>query len=121
MVHANQEAYYQAIAESSRRAGSGPFIDFMLAELLKTLKAHQGEERANVGTNVGGNVGTNVGANEERALAILSSMPTITAKEMAQQLGVTARQGERILAVLKQKKLIRREGATKNGRWIVIR
>ena len=121
MVHANQEAYYQAIAESSRHADSGPFIDFMLDELLKTLKAHQGEERVNVGTNVGANVGTNVGANEERALAILSSMPTITAKEMAQQLGVTARQGERILAVLKQKKLIRREGATKNGRWIVIR
>lgn len=121
MVHANQEAYYQSIAESSRRADSGPFIDFMLAELLKTLKAHQGEERTNVGTNVGANVGTNVGANEERALAILSSTPTISAKEMAQQLGVTARQGERILAVLKQKKLIRREGATKNGRWIVIR
>ena len=120
MVHANQEAYYQAIAESSRRADSGPFIDFMLAELLKTLKAHQGEERMHVGTNVGANVGTNVGANEERALAILSSTPTITAKEMAKQLGVTARQGERILAVLKQKKLIRREGATKNGRWIVI-
>lgn len=57
MVHANQEAYYQAIAESSRHADSGPFIDFMLAELLKTLKAHQGEERANVGTNVGANVG----------------------------------------------------------------
>ena len=113
MVHANQEAYYQAIAESSRHVDSGPFIDFMLDELLKTLKAHQGDERVNVGTNVG--------ANEERALAILSSMPTITAKEMAQQLGVTARQGERILAVLKQKKLIRREGATKNGRWIVIR
>lgn len=120
MVHANQEAYYQAISESSRRADSGPFIDFMLAELLKTLKAHQGEERMHVGTNVGANVGTNVGANEERALAILSSTPTITAKEMAKQLGVTARQGERILAVLKQKKLIRREGATKNGRWIVI-
>ena len=121
MVHANQEAYYQAIAESSRRADSGPFIDFMLAELLQTLKAHQGEERVNVGINVGTNVGANVGANEERALAILSSTPTITAKEMAQQLGVTVRQGERILAVLKQKKLIRREGATKNGRWIVIR
>lgn len=29
-------------------------------------------------------------------------------------------QGERILALLKQKNLIRREGATKNGRWIVI-
>ena len=76
-----------------------------------------GEER----TNVGINVGTNVGANEERALAILSSTPTITAKEMAQVLGITTRQGERILAVLKQKNLIRREGATKNGRWIVIR
>ena len=43
MVYANQQAYYDAIAESSRRGNSGPFIDFMLGEILRTLKSHQGE------------------------------------------------------------------------------
>ena len=38
MVYANQQAYYDAISESSRRGDSGPFIDFMLQEILNTLK-----------------------------------------------------------------------------------
>ena len=44
MVHANQEAYYKAIAESERDGQCGKFIDFMLQEIYNTLKAHQGEE-----------------------------------------------------------------------------
>lgn len=37
MVYANQQCYYDAIAESTRRGESGPFIDFMLSEILKAL------------------------------------------------------------------------------------
>lgn len=42
MVYANQEAYYNAIQASTAIADSGPFIDFMLQEILNTLKSHQG-------------------------------------------------------------------------------
>ena len=40
MVYANQEAYYNAIQASTAAADSGPFIDFMLQEILNTLKEH---------------------------------------------------------------------------------
>lgn len=76
MVYANQQAYYDAIAESSRRGNSGPFIDFMLGEILRTLKSHQGEaldDGTNDGTNVGINVGTNVG--EKRAEGFVHHCP----------------------------------------------
>ncbi|MDD6473732.1 MAG: hypothetical protein PUF62_12010 [Bacteroidales bacterium] len=43
MVYANQQAYYNAITASTDAGESGPFIDFMLQEIYKTLKAHQGE------------------------------------------------------------------------------
>ena len=43
MVYANQQAYYDAITASTNAGQSGPFIDFMLNEILRTLKAHQGE------------------------------------------------------------------------------
>lgn len=43
MVYANQEAYYNAIHTSSQATDVGPFIDFMLQEILNTLKKHQGE------------------------------------------------------------------------------
>lgn len=41
MVYTNQEAYYDAISTSSARGDSGPFIDFMLEEILNTLLGHQ--------------------------------------------------------------------------------
>ena len=43
MVYANQQQYYDAITASSNAGQSGPFIDFMLNEIYKTLKEHQGE------------------------------------------------------------------------------
>ena len=120
MVYANQQAYYDAIAESSRRGNSGPFIDFMLGEIVRTLKSHQGEaldDGTNVGINVGINVGTNVGENERKILSIIAHTPQATAREMAGILGITLRQCERILASLKQKGLIARVGANKGGHW----
>ena len=42
MVYANQEAYYNAIQTSTKAADSGPFIDFMLQEILNTLKNIKG-------------------------------------------------------------------------------
>ena len=116
MVYANQQAYYDVIAESSRRGNSGPFIDFMLGEILRTLKSHQGEALDD-GTNVGINVGTNVGENERKILSIIAHTPQATAREMAGILGITLRQCERILASLKQKGLIARVGANKGGHW----
>ncbi len=38
MVYANQQAYYDAITASTNAGQSGPFIDFMLNEIYKTLK-----------------------------------------------------------------------------------
>lgn len=41
MVYANQQAYYDAITASTNAGQSGPFIDFMLNKIYKTLKEHQ--------------------------------------------------------------------------------
>lgn len=116
MVYANQQAYYDAIAESSRRGNSGPFIDFMLGEILRTLKSHQGKA-LDVGDNVGINVGENVGENERKILSVIAHTPQASAREMAEVLGITSRQCERILASLKEKGLIARVGAAKGGHW----
>ena len=56
MVYANQQAYYDAITESSRVADSCPFIDFMLNEILNALKAHKIEDTGNVGIKCIGTV-----------------------------------------------------------------
>lgn len=112
MVYANQQAYYDAITASTHAGQSGPFIDFMLNEIYKTLKAHQGEELMDVGNNVGNNVG-----NKERIiLDAIRKRPTVTTPQLAELLGVTKRQCERILSNMKQQGLLRRVG-TKGGHW----
>lgn len=40
MVFSNQQAYYDAITASSNASDSGRFIDFMLGEILDTLRIH---------------------------------------------------------------------------------
>ena len=114
------QTYYDAITESNRRGDSGPFIDFMLREIYQTLKSHQGNA-LDVGENVGINVGTNVGENERKILAIILHTPSASAKEMAEALGVTTRQCERILAAMKQRGLIVRIGANKGGHWEIVK
>jgi len=112
MVYANQQAYYDAITASTHAGQSGPFIDFMLNEIYMTLKSHQGEELMDVGNNVGNNVG-----NKERIiLDAIRKRPTVTTPQLAELLGVTKRQCERILSNMKQQGLLRRVG-TKGGHW----
>ncbi len=44
----------------------------------------------------------------------------ITAAKIAKDLDMSARQIERMLADLKAKGIIRREGANRNGYWIIV-
>ena len=117
MVYANQQEYYNAITESNSRTDCCPFINFMLQEILNTLKFHQGET---IDPHVGINVGTNVGINEQKLLSLIARSPHISAREMAASLGITQRQCERILATLKQQQRIRRSGSNKSGYWEII-
>lgn len=125
MVQANQEEYYRVIGESSKRGDCGVFIVFMLTEILKTLKQHQGtelaEESSNDGGNVGTNVGLNVGTNESKLLTIIANSPRATAREMAEVMGISQRQCERLLTKLKSESRIIRIGATKNGHWEIVK
>lgn len=66
MVYDNQEAYYNAIAESTQHADSRFFIDFMLNVILNTLKRKQGGLL--VGTKVGTDNGIDVGTNKRLVL-----------------------------------------------------
>lgn len=112
MVYANQQAYYDAITESSRVANSCPFIDFMLNEILNALKAHKIENVVDVGINVG--------INERNILAIIANSPNATVRDMADALGLSLRQCERIIAEMKRKNLIKRKGSNKSGLWEIV-
>ena len=66
-------------------------------------------------------VGINVGINEQRILDALRADASLSAVKIGRLLGITTRQAERLLASLREKNLIRRVGAKKNGHWEIIK
>ena len=114
MVYSNQQAYYNAINKSSYLADSGPFIDFMLEVILNALIDHQGKSNAEIADEKG------LSHLQERILGYLRADKHMTAAKIAKDLGMSARQVERLLSDLKAKDIIRREGANRNGYWIVL-
>ena len=114
MVYSNQQAYYHAINRSSDLGDSGPFIDFMLEEILNALVGHQGKSNADIAEEKGLNY------QQQRVLGYLRADRHTTAAKIAADLDMSARQIERMLADLKAKGIIRRIGANRNGYWEIV-
>lgn len=77
------------------------------------------ENEATEGGDVGISVGINVGINEQKVIGLIVENSHISAVEVSEKLSISLRQAERIFAHLKEKKLIERVGARKNGYWKV--
>ena len=130
MVYSNQQQYYDAITASTNAGQSGPFIDFMLNEIYKTLKAHQGEELPlneaepidkKFGVKFGVKFGIKFGVNEKHLLILLDETPGMSAQEIAEHIGISKRGVEKQLKKLKEAGVITREGSDKNGMWKINR
>lgn len=114
MVYANQQAYYDAITQSSAKGDSQPFIDFMLQEILNALEDHKGQTVDEIGET------NSLSENEIKILGLIRSDRHMSAKRFAEEIGASPRQVERILAGLKERSVIRRVGANRNGYWEII-
>ena len=114
MVYSNQQAYYHAINWSSDLGDSGPFIDFMLEEILNALVDHQGKSNVDIADEKGLNY------QQQRVLGYLRADRHTTAAKIAADLDMSARQIERMLADMKAKGIIRRIGANRNGYWEIV-
>lgn len=84
----------------------------MLNEILSALKAHKMDS-----VECGG---INVGINERNILAIIAESPNVTVRDMADALGLSLRQCERLIAEMKRKNLIKRTGSNKSGVWEIV-
>ena len=126
------QAYYDAITASTNAGQSGPFIDFMLNEIYKTLKEHQGEElpsgdaspidkqfSVKFGQEFGVKFGVKFGVNEKQVLILLDDNPSLSASEIAERIGISKRGVEKQLKKFKDLGIITRQGSDKTGLWII--
>lgn len=123
MVYANQEAYYNAIQDSTRVGNSGPFIDFMLQEILKTLKEHRGksiEQPEPENSLIRDKVRDKFGISSGQIIELIQQNPSITLDEIAVHLSVTRRSVEKKIKELRDAGIIKRTGSNKTGHWTVI-
>ena len=104
-----EEITNKALGDSNNKGDATIFVTFMLEMILAAL--HE--------ISVGTNVGINVGTNEEKVLSLLAQDGSLTAKTVAETLGITVRQVERIIAKYKKHGTLIRHGANKNGSWEV--
>ena len=77
----------------------------------------------NVGDGIGEKVGNSVGDNlSEIQVQVLEQMkanPTISARSIAEKIGIAPRNVERNISALKKLGFVKRVGSAKGGRWII--
>jgi Fic family protein len=112
IVFQNQQQYYHAISQSTNATDCGSFVEFMLEEILTTLKKRQGKPfiREIVGT-VNGTVNDTV--------KLIKGNPKITLDDLALKLNKSRRTVTRIIKKLQDEGVIIRIGADKSGYWQV--
>ena len=128
MDYANQQQYYQAITESTQKAESGPFIDFMLKEIQNTLRTHKGEELAEVPDKDPNKVPNklrsrypDISETAWQVYALLRTNARLSATEMAQQMNRSDRMIRKYLGKLKDYEIIERAGSNKSGYWKILK
>ena len=86
-----------------------------------SFDAELGNEQTTHKISSAKNSGRTGGRNElqQEIISLMQNNPSVSAKQIAEILGIDRRNAESHIRTLKKVKLIEREGATKNGRWVV--
>ena len=116
-VWAHQQEYYQAIRASTAAGECGPFIDFMLDKILRTLEA---KGKAYEAATPERNSQKSSQKTTEKIMAIMKSMPDVTLAELANATGLSVAGVKKNIRKLKDANLIRRVGPDKGGHWEVV-
>ncbi len=109
MVRDHQEEYYKAPEISTIAGESTPFIEFMLEMILQTI--------IKVGNEVGNRVG-NLTDNQMMIVQMMKNNQKVSAKKLAEEIGISVRKIEENIFKLKKLDIIKRVGSTR-GYWEV--
>ena len=113
MVYSNQQQYYDAITASTNAGQSGPFIDFMLNEIYKTLKSHQGEPLPDKVADKVAN------KSAQKVMMLLNEDGHLTREELAERTGLSLGGIKKIINSLRENGFIERVGSNKTCYWKV--
>lgn len=110
MVFQNQQKYYDVITQSTKAADCGIFIEFMLNEILATLKKRQVEPPVKGGRDT-------VNDTVNGIVNLIKTYPKITIDDLALKLNKSRRTITRNIKKLQDEGIISRIGSDKAGYW----
>lgn len=112
VIRHQQQHYYAALQQADNAAEATPFIGFMLDALHTAMvEVAENDEKSSEKDS---------DKSSEKILQLLTKTPTLSAKQLAQQLGLSSRAIEKNIAQLKVNGRLRRIGAAKGGYWEVV-
>lgn len=124
LVFVNQQQYYDAIARSSAKADSCQFIDFMLTEILNTLKHHQGEPlTGKVPNGIPNKLNVAHPQLTDMAWLVLEQINKngrSTSLMIGTKLGISDRMVRKYILQLRNASIIERIGGNRSGYWQII-
>ncbi|WP_434658237.1 Fic family protein [Sulfurimonas sp. NW9] len=109
IVRDHQQEYYKALEDATELGESTPFIEFMLKMILEAI--------VKVGKEVGNKVG-NLTENQMMIVEMMKVNSKVSAKLLAEEVGISVRKIEENVAKLKKLGIIERVGGTR-GHWEV--
>ena len=108
IIKNHQQEYYDVIQNCNNKGSSNDFIEFMLEIILEAINNITAQETTQETT-------------QEKILSLIKENPSITQIEMANRLGITRDGISYNIRILKDNKIIKREGSTKKGYWIILK
>jgi Fic family protein len=126
MVYGHQRDYYRAIRDAGAAGHAGPFVDFMLGMIVRTirergvLKDGTAQKTTQKTTQKTALKTAGKGDSSLTLLSFLKSHPDARITEMAERVGLSADGVKWNLRKLKASGRLRRVGADRGGHWEVI-
>lgn len=122
LIHHQQERYYEILGLCDKTSDCTLFVTWMLQNVVAALK--EGLETSFVvseemAEEMSEEIDAKLTEQEVSILRLLTATPDLTARALAEILGISARTVERYLQGLQAKGKLIRTGAKKGGRWLV--
>jgi ATP-dependent DNA helicase RecG len=109
-----------AMREAGLREPTFDTDGFFRAVFLRSSESEKkiGER---IGERVGEKVGVKLTARQQKIVEAISTDPSISARDLSEKAGISARNVEANLATLKRKGVLQRVGPARGGHWEVVR
>ena len=122
LIHHQQERYYDILGVCDKTSDCTLFVTWMLQNILAALK--EGLETSfivseEMSEEMSEEIDVKLAPPENAILRLLTEKPELTARALAEILGISARTVERHLQGLQAKGRLIRIGAKKGGSWLV--